>query len=83
MLPQGMAIPAGLQQAATALGARIEAARIDQSDVTAIGQSLARAGAAAARPGEQQRWRDAGWYLTPLLALIVLLWFRRGWAILS
>jgi Ca-activated chloride channel family protein len=83
MLPQGMTIPAGLQQATTALGARIEAATIDQSDVTAIGRSLARASATVTRPGEQQRWRDAGWYLTPLLALIVLLWFRRGWAILS
>jgi Ca-activated chloride channel family protein len=83
MLPQGMTIPAGLQQAAAALGARIEAATIDQADVAAIGHSLARTGAAVTRPGEQQRWRDAGWYLTPLLALIVLLWFRRGWAILS
>lgn len=83
MLPQGTTLPAGLQQAATALGARVEAATIDQADVTAIGHSLARAGTAVMRPGEQQRWRDAGWYLTPLLALIVLLWFRRGWAILS
>ncbi len=27
------------------------------------------------------RWRDVGWYLTLPLAVLTLLWFRRGWTI--
>jgi Ca-activated chloride channel family protein len=33
-------------------------------------------------PGsDSQRWRDEGYWLTPLLAVLLLLWFRPGWVI--
>jgi Ca-activated chloride channel family protein len=30
---------------------------------------------------ETARWKDAGYALTPFVALLVLLWFRKGWTI--
>ena len=30
---------------------------------------------------EAERWQEAGYWLTPLVALIALLWFRRGWVV--
>ena len=31
--------------------------------------------------GEAERWEEAGYWLVPLIALIGLLWFRRGWVL--
>ena len=31
--------------------------------------------------GEGQHWQEAGYWLTPLFALLALLWFRRGWVL--
>lgn len=83
MLPRGRSPGAGLQEAATALGTGIVAASVDNADVAAIASHFARVGAVQTRPGEVARWRDAGWYLVPVLALVVLLWFRRGWVVLG
>jgi Ca-activated chloride channel homolog len=49
--------------------------------VAAIGKRLATTGYIVSRPREARRWRDMGWYLVPLLAIVVLLWFRRGWVV--
>jgi len=32
-------------------------------------------------PTGGDRWQDAGYFLVPVVALIVLFWFRRGWVI--
>jgi Ca-activated chloride channel family protein len=65
------------------MNARLVTATVDSSDVAAIGKSLATTGHIVTRPGEARRWRDMGWYLVPLLAIVVLLWFRRGWVVVG
>jgi Ca-activated chloride channel family protein len=81
MLPPGRELGAGLAAAARSLDATVRRVTADTSDVAAIGRGLAQAGRAPPEPGGAERWRDAGWYLVPLLACVVLLWFRRGWGI--
>ena len=83
MLPPGRAVGAGLRDAAAALNADVELVRPDRDDVEALARRFARPTAGATRTGDTERWRDAGWYLVPVLALLVLLWFRRGWVVLS
>lgn len=83
MLPRGRSPGAGLREAAAALGADITTASVDNADIASIAGHFARVGAVQTRPGEVARWRDAGWYLLPVLALVVLLWFRRGWVVLG
>lgn len=61
--------------------ARVVRTTIDDSDIKALSRSLTKAAAPPAVPGEGERWRDAGYWLTPLLVLLVLGWFRRGWVL--
>ncbi len=82
MLAHGRAAGPALRQAAGAMDARLVAATVDTSDVASIGRSLLATSRAVMRPGEAERWRDMGWFLVPLLALVALLWFRRGWMVL-
>ncbi|WP_332684868.1 VWA domain-containing protein [Bosea sp. (in: a-proteobacteria)] len=67
--------------AAQALNATIVATTADQTDVAAIVRRLDRADQARGVDGEGQHWREAGYWLTPLIALLALLWFRRGWVL--
>jgi Ca-activated chloride channel homolog len=68
-----------LRAAATALDASLIVTTLDTEDVSDIAHRLADAGAAPIVAGEGQRWQEAGYWLTPLIALIALGWFRRGW----
>ncbi|MET0482449.1 MAG: VWA domain-containing protein [Aestuariivirgaceae bacterium] len=72
---------AALDSAAKALDATLVATTVDQSDIAAIARRLDHAGTAADVAGEGQHWKEAGYWLTPLLALLTLLWFRRGWVL--
>jgi Ca-activated chloride channel family protein len=72
---------AALAAAVTALDARQVATTIDNEDVTAIARRLANAPGAPVAPGETARWQEAGWWLTPIIVLLVLMWFRRGWVV--
>ncbi|WP_167854850.1 VWA domain-containing protein [Mangrovimicrobium sediminis] len=65
-----------LRKTAGAADVRLQRWSADDADV----QSLARAArfADAAATGEGARWADAGYWLTPLIALLVLALFRRG-----
>jgi Ca-activated chloride channel family protein len=81
MLPPGRDLGGGLSTATRDLGATVQRVTIDTADVAAIGRELAQEGRNAPDRGGVQRWRDAGWYLLPVLACIVLLWFRRGWGV--
>lgn len=69
-----------LAAAASALDARLVPATIDNADVQAIARRLADAPEAPVA-GEAERWQEAGYWLTPLIALVALLWFRRGWVL--
>lgn len=70
-----------LAGAARAIGATVVPTTIDQSDVAAIVRRLDSRDAAGSVVGEGEHWREAGYWLTPLLALLTLLWFRRGWVL--
>jgi Ca-activated chloride channel family protein len=72
-----------LERAASALDADLETVTIDPADVTVIARRLARATPAGSLAGESQRWQEAGYWLTPLLAFFALSWFRRGWVLAS
>lgn len=71
----------GLAEAAKALGGVLVATTPDQSDVVAIVRRLDRGDNAAGVAGEGEHWREAGYWLVPALAFLVLLWFRRGWVL--
>lgn len=73
MLPEPTPLPA--------LSQRIVRTTVDDADVEALSRRLSTAGAPPAAPDEGERWRDAGYWLTPLLALLVIGWFRRGWVL--
>lgn len=72
---------AGLADTATAIGANLIPTSIDDSDVDAMTRRLAAGAAPALGQGEGERWEEAGYWLMPLIALIALLWFRRGWVL--
>lgn len=61
--------------------ASIVATTPDGADVAAVVRRLDSGDAAASVAGEGEHWREAGYWLTPLLALVALLWFRRGWVL--
>ena len=69
-----------LSSAASILGGRLEQISVDDSDVRGLSRRLD-ARPIAATDDEGQRWRDTGYYLLFPIALLVLLWFRQGWAI--
>ncbi len=53
----------------------------DGEDVAAVVRRLDSGDAAASVAGEGQHWLEAGYWIVPLLALLTLLWFRRGWVL--
>jgi len=65
-----------LRAAARTLGARVEALDVDGQDIAAIVHQAS--GAPLARVGAQGgRWQEAGYWLVPLVALVLLSSFRR------
>jgi Ca-activated chloride channel homolog len=79
--PERAAADPALTAAADALGAILVVPTIDTADVDALARRLATAGSPPPSPGEASRWQEAGWWLTPLVALLAALWFRRGWVL--
>jgi Ca-activated chloride channel family protein len=67
----------GLREAARPARPSLVQLAADDSDV----QSLASAAKFAAAQGsvEETSWAESGYWLTPLIALLVLVFFRRGW----
>lgn len=70
---------ARLREAANVLGGSLTLATIDDADVRRLNGQVARS-FANAPPSEGERWRDAGYYLLPLIALLLLAFFRSGGA---
>ena len=79
--PPNAPVDAGLQQAADARGAPVTPMAIDQADVERIARRAQSDFRAAPVEGGGERWRDAGYYLLPLIALIALAWSRKGWVV--
>lgn len=67
-----------MADAARAAGGELTVVTVDDRDVEELGGRIRRSvSRAAAQEGE--RWREGGYALVPLLAVIALVWFRRGW----
>jgi Ca-activated chloride channel homolog len=71
----------GLEALARDAGAFVATATLDDRDVTRIQRGIESHLASVVQKDEHARFRDAGWYLCPFLALMGGLWFRRGFAI--
>jgi len=78
---QGAPAPAAIQQAASILGARLIAVTVNGDDISLLSRHLSSASGTVTTPGENQHWQDNGWYFVFPLALLMLVWFRRGWEV--
>ena len=74
-------IDAGMQAAASALGAAVTRISVDEEDVERIAQRAESSFKAVAGISSGDRWRDAGYALLPLIALLSLMWSRKGWLV--
>lgn len=70
-----------LQAAVSTLDAHLVVTTVDNDDVSDVARHLASSGGAPVAPGETERWEEQGYWLSFLLAALVLGWFRRGWVI--
>ena len=70
----------GMQRAASELRADITRISIDGSDVERIARK-ARSELTTGSSEGQQRWRDSGYALIPMILLCALLWSRKGWVV--
>jgi Ca-activated chloride channel family protein len=71
----------GLLALAHETGALVATATLDDADVTRIQRGIQSHMESLVQKDESARFRDFGWYLTPVLAFLAGLWFRRGWTI--
>ena len=69
-----------LRAAARAGGGDLVLVTPDDQDIRSLAAGVER-GIRDAPTGEGERWRDMGWWLLPLLALLLLPFFRRGGAV--
>ncbi|WP_157505433.1 VWA domain-containing protein [Geminicoccus roseus] len=73
---------AALQAAADAGGGGLTVVTPDPADVTALAGEVATSLADVAGGVDGgERWQDAGYWLVPLVVLLNLMWFRRGWVV--
>ncbi len=79
--PLNAPLDAGLRAAAKVRGASVTEMTIDQSDVERLAQKAQSDFRAAPMEGAGDRWRDAGFYLLPLIVLIAMAWSRKGWVV--
>jgi Ca-activated chloride channel homolog len=75
-------LPAGPELQALGAAARIVDASVvrlaaDDSDVHTLARAAKFSKVAVGGPGD--RWKESGYWLTPVLALLALPFFRRGW----
>jgi len=69
-----------MRQAASAAGGELVLPTVGEGDVKRLAGLVERS-LAQADAQEGDYWEDAGYYLVPLLVLIALLGFRRGWVV--
>lgn len=71
----------GLEQAAKVRGAAVTRLSIDSSDVEAVAGRAETEVRDAPMDDGGERWKDGGYLLLPLIALVALAWSRRGWVV--
>lgn len=81
VMPPNAHVDTGLEQAARARSASVTRLSIDSSDVDAIAGRAQSDFRAAAMDDGGERWRDAGYWLLPLIAVLALSWSRKGWVV--
>ncbi len=69
-----------MKAAAATLGGGLVVISVDDSDIDTLDRRISRNLADVSRV-DGERWRDAGYFLVPLLVLLALFWFRRGWVV--
>ena len=73
--------PEALRRFGAETGIPVMTATVDNEDVTWIARRAQSHLEIVQQQNAPERWRDAGYYLTFPVALLVGLWFRRGWTI--
>ena len=69
-----------LKDNAQASGIKFTHVSTDDLDINTITKQIDTS--FSARPADQgNHWKDQGWWLTPIIALLALFWFRPGWVI--
>ena len=71
----------GLEALADEAGAFVTTTTLDDGDVERIQRGVETHMQSVLQKDASARYRDFGWYLSPVLAVIAGLWFRRGWTI--
>jgi Ca-activated chloride channel family protein len=70
-----------LKQVADAVGGTLTVVSPDDRDVKQLARHIETRFVAAQETDGGARWQDTGYWLTPVISLLVLLWFRPGWVV--
>lgn len=72
---------AGIEAVASSMNAPVTRLALDQNDVERVAARARSRFRSTQQDKSGEYWQDAGYYLLPLIALLALLWARRGWVI--
>lgn len=75
----GSALPAGIDAQSKRLSASISSFSFDGSDVEQINRRARSQFSYSQSLSDSQRWQDSGYTLLPVIALLSLAFFRKGW----
>ena len=78
---QSAAVDTGLQGVASKLNAPVAELTVDPTDVERVARRAQSKLKSVLATDESTRWQDAGYALLPLVALLSLMWSRRGWLV--
>jgi Ca-activated chloride channel family protein len=70
-----------LKRAADAVGGTFTVVSPDDRDVRQLARHIETHFVAAQEAEGGARWQDMGYWLTPVICLLVLVWFRPGWVV--
>lgn len=70
-----------LKESAKAAGGSVTVVTPDDADVQEVSRNITTQFVAAEQDDGGERWKEFGYWLTPLITLICLYWFRQGWMI--
>jgi len=79
--PQGGLVDNGLQSAAGNLNAPVVKLTADPADVERVARRAQSKLKVVSATSEGTRWQDGGYPLLPLIALLALMWSRKGWLV--
>ena len=70
-----------LKRAAAVVGGTLTVVGPDDRDVRQLARHIKTRFVAARETEGGERWQDTGYWLTPVISLLVLVWFRPGWVV--